>query len=198
MSDVLTIPAPHEPWKVSDPLFTAQQLITHLGTPLLAALITVLSPISGYSGFFVVWLPLHVITAGLLGKYGHRKKDFANTTLEVLMGAALVVFGTFVASVMWPVLSNGIAGFQLSLLTQDASATEVDAPLNVGGMGHAILGSLIIVGAATAISVPIGVLAALYMTEVRGKLTPFVRQEYEREVRRSPVDINFVEFTLAT
>lgn len=175
MSDVITRPAPTEPWKVADPRFTAQQLITHLGTPVLAGLITVLSPMSGYSGFFVVWLPLHIVTAALLGKFGHRKKDFANSTIEVLMGAAIVVFGTFVASVLWPVLSNGFAGFQLSLLTQDASATEVDAPLSVGGMGHAILGSLIIVGSATAISVPIGILAALYVTEVRGKLTPFVR-----------------------
>ena len=172
---VMTRPAPQEPWKVADPTATAQQIVTHLGTPLLAALITVLSPVSGYSGFFVVWLPVHIVTAALLGRFGHRRKDFANSTLEVLMGAAVVVFGTFVASVLWPVISNGVAGFEWNLLTQDASQAEVDAPLTVGGMGHAILGSLIIVGGATAISVPIGILAALYVTEVRGRLTPFVR-----------------------
>lgn len=175
MSTISALPAPSEPWKIKDPTFTLQQLVTHLGTPVLAALLTVISPVSGKSGFFVVWLPLHILTAALLGKFGHRKKDFANTTLEVLMGAAMVVFATFVASVLWPVISQGVAAFNFNLLTEDASATEVDAALTVGGMSHAIVGSLVIVGLATLISVPIGILAALYVTEVRGKLTPFVR-----------------------
>jgi len=181
MSEATVIAAPAEPWKVKDPTFTAQQLIVHLGTPLLAYIIAFVLPdvpgysIQGWSGMFAVWLPLHVVTAALLGKYGHRKKNFANSTLEVMLGASMVIFASFVGSVLWPVLSKGIAGFRFNMLSHDASTVEVDGPLNIGGMSHAILGSLIIVGIATLIAVPIGILAALYVTEVRGKLTPFVR-----------------------
>lgn len=174
-TQTLTRPAPGQPWKTRDPKFTAQQLFVHLGTPALAALITILSPMSGYSGFYLVWLPLHIATAALLGKFGYQKKTFANSTLEVLLGAAMVVFGTFVVSVLWPVVANGVAAFSPNLLVQDASSTDVDAALTIGGLGHAILGTLIIVALATLISVPIGILAALYVTEVRGRLTPFVR-----------------------
>jgi phosphate transport system permease protein len=52
---------------------------------------------------------------------------------------------------------------------------EPGADLLIGGILHAIVGTLLIVGMATLISVPIGILAALYVTEVRGRLTPFVR-----------------------
>ena len=177
MTAVLTpvLPAPAEPWKQIDPVARLQSLATHLLTPVLAALITALTPISGYSGFFVVWLPLHVTTAAALGRFGRRRKSFANSTLEVALGAAMVVFATFVFSVLSPVLVNGIRGFHFSMLTQDASATDVDAPLTTGGLLHALLGSTIIVGLATVVAVPIGILAALYVTEVRGKLTPMVR-----------------------
>ena len=164
-----------EPWKVQDPVHRAQTIAVHLATPLLASLITVLTPISGYSGFLVVWLPLHIVTAALLGRFGRRQKSFANSTLEVLLGAAMVVFAIFVVSVLSPVVTKGIGGLHPNMFTQDASTTDIDAPLTTGGLLHAILGSLLIVGIATLVAVPVGILAALYVTEVRGKLTPFVR-----------------------
>lgn len=167
--------APSEPWKQIDPVARAQILGTHFAAPVVAAVITVVSPASGYSGFFAVWLPTHLVMAVLLGLFGRRKKSVANSVLEVLLGAAMVVFLTFVASVLAPVVTKGFAGFRFSMLWQDASATDIDAPLEIGGLGHALVGSLIIVGLATAVAVPIGILAALYVTEVRGSLTPFVR-----------------------
>ena len=166
---------PQEPWKVRDWSYISQQLFVHLGTPVVAALIAAMSPANGKAGFFLIWVPLHVLTAAAFGRYGRRKKSFANSTIEVFMAFSLIIFFTFVGSVLWPVISNGVRGFTPSLLTQDATTVDIDAPLNVGGMGHALLGTIIMVAVSTIICVPIGVLAALYVTEVRGKLTPFVR-----------------------
>ncbi|MEY4323421.1 MAG: phosphate transport system permease protein [Actinomycetota bacterium] len=173
MSDAILAPA--EPWKVRDWNYIAQQLLVHLGTPVLAALITAVSPAGGKAGFFLVWVPLHLVTASLFAKFGRRKKSFGNAAVEVFMAFSLIIFFTFVGSVLWPVISNGVKGFTPSLLNQDATTVDIDAPLNVGGMGHAIAGTLIMVALSTLICVPIGILAALYVTEVRGKLTPFVR-----------------------
>ncbi|MEN9693001.1 MAG: phosphate transport system permease protein [Actinomycetota bacterium] len=167
---------PTQPWKIVDPEYRIQQLVTHLGTPLLALLFTVVSPMSGFSGFTVTWFIFHTISAGLLAKYGKKKKSFANAFLEVFVGATIFVFVSFVATVLWPVISNGMAGVtHLNLIFQDAAKVGADTSLNKGGLGHAIVGTIIMVGIATLISVPIGILAALYVTEVRGKLTPFVR-----------------------
>ena len=164
-----------EPWKVRDWSYTLQQLFVHLGTPLLAAWIAAISPAQGKSGFFIIWVPLHFVTAGLFARFGKRRKSFANAAIEVFMAFAMVIFFTFVGSVLWPVFDNGIRAFRPSLLTQDATVVDIDAPLNIGGMGHAIAGTLIMVAVSTLICVPVGILAALYVTEVRGRLTPFVR-----------------------
>ncbi|MEY4348268.1 MAG: phosphate transport system permease protein [Actinomycetota bacterium] len=173
MSSTTLMPA--EPWKVRDWNYIAKQLFVHLGTPLLAAVITAASPAGGKAGFFLIWVPLHLLTASLFAKFGGRKKSFGNAAVEVFMAFSLIIFFTFVGSVLWPVVSNGVKGFTPSLLTQDAATVDIDAPLNIGGMGHAIAGTLVMVTLSTLICVPIGILAALYVTEVRGKLTPFVR-----------------------
>ncbi len=61
---------PTQPWKIVDPQYRRQQLLTHLGTPVLALLFTAISPMSGFTGFTVTWFVFHTIAAGLLAKYG--------------------------------------------------------------------------------------------------------------------------------
>lgn len=55
---------------------------------------------------------------------------------------------------------RGVPGFKVSFFTQ------LPAPVGiVGGMGNAIVGSLLIVGLATAIATPIGVCTGIYLSE---------------------------------
>jgi phosphate transport system permease protein len=42
-------------------------------------------------------------------------------------------------------------------------------------VGHAVLGTLLIVGISALIAIPLGVMTAIYITEVRGKAVPYVR-----------------------
>lgn len=167
---------PTQPWKTVDPQYRMQQIATHLGTPVLAMLFTAISPMAGFTGFCVTWLGFHILAAALLAKYGKKRKSLANAFLEVFVGTAVFVFLAFVSTVLWPVFSNGFVGLgHLNLIFKDAARLDVDSPLSMGGLGHAIVGSILIVGVASLISVPIGILAALYVTEVRGRLTPLVR-----------------------
>jgi phosphate transport system permease protein len=55
------------------------------------------------------------------------------------------------------------------------AVTASDAPLNEGGLLHAVVGTLYIVLIASLISVPIGILTALYLTEIKGKAAGTVR-----------------------
>ncbi len=167
---------PTQPWKVVDKKFRSQQIGTHLGTPIFAAVFTAISPMAGFSGFVITWFMFQLISATLLAKYGNKPKSLANAYLEVFVGTTVFVFLAFVSTVLWPVISNGFVGLShLNLIFKDAARLDVDSPLSMGGLGHAIVGSILIVGVASLISVPIGILAALYVTEVRGRLTPLVR-----------------------
>ena len=67
--------------------------------------------------------------------------------------------------ILWTTFSAGFAAIEMSLFQQDTPA-----PGSEGGLANAIVGSLIMVGLATAIGTPIGVLAGTYLAEY-GKKT---------------------------
>lgn len=78
------------------------------------------------------------------------------------------------ASLLFEVLKRGLPGLSLEFLTEDARGV-----INGGGAAHALVGTLVITGVASLISVPIGIMAAIYMTEygtgrLRKALTFFV------------------------
>lgn len=164
-----------KPWDATDSVYRNQQLLVHVGTPLLAVLVVALTGIRGGSGLFFTWLGLHLITGALLAKFGRRKYSIANSSMQVLLVASLVLFVTAAMSVLLPVFVKGIAAFSSNLLFEDAAAVEPGSDLTSGGILHAILGTTVIVILASIISIPLGILAALYVTEVRGRLTPYVR-----------------------
>jgi phosphate transport system permease protein len=62
------------------------------------------------------------------------------------------------------VVRNGVAALSINFLTQTPGAIGS----GLGGIGPAIQGTLIVVGLATAIGVPIGVLAGIYLSEFAG------------------------------
>lgn len=62
--------------------------------------------------------------------------------------------------ILWTTFSYGFAAFDWTLFTQDTPA-----PGGSGGLANAIVGSLIMVGLATVIGTPIGILAGTYLAE---------------------------------
>lgn len=94
-------------------------------------------------------------------------------------GMNVVVTGlTFIAlvplfSVVYMLVAKGLHAFSMSVFTSlPPSAGEIG-----GGFGNAIIGTLIMVGIATLISVPFGIMAAIYLAEVGPgtRLAQFVR-----------------------
>jgi len=87
--------------------------------------------------------------------------------------AAFIVALLPLVSVIWTVLARGIPGLSLDFLTTsmngmtgavDNQAVQNGTPV-LGGAYHAIVGTLLITLWATIISVPIGLLAAVYLVE---------------------------------
>ncbi len=78
-------------------------------------------------------------------------------------------------SLVWEVTKRGIPGLSLAFFTEDARGVVGEG----GGASHAIIGTLVITGVAAAISVPIGIMGAIYLNEygqgrLRRALTFFV------------------------
>lgn len=129
----------------------------------------------GFNAFGWGILAAALFTIGLTGmsaavEGGRKAKDKLATCLVV--GSFLVALLPLI-SVIWTVLVNGIPGLTFDFLfysmngvtgNYDDAAAAGNAPV-VGGAYHAIVGTVLITLWATLISVPIGLLAAVYLVE---------------------------------
>jgi phosphate transport system permease protein len=104
---------------------------------------------------------------------GPRKATDRAVTLAIVAAFGLAVAPLI--SLLYEVVHRGVARFDVPFFTESARGV-VGAG---GGASHAIVGTLVITGVATAISVPIGIMAAIYLNEygtgrLRRVLTFFV------------------------
>ena len=84
-----------------------------------------------------------------------------------LVATAFIIALIPLVSLLFTVLVNGTARFDIAFFSQSMRNVVGEG----GGALHAIMGTLLITGAATLISVPVGLLTAIYLVEYgRGKL----------------------------
>jgi phosphate transport system permease protein len=91
-----------------------------------------------------------------------------NRIATVLMVVSFVLVLVPLVFVLITVIARGIKIISWSWLTTGPIPPQV-APANVGGIGPAVLGTILIVGLATVMAVPLGVLGAVYLNEYGGK-----------------------------
>jgi len=123
---------------------------------------------------FIFFIAYAVITSthSFIIRGPQAAKDSFVSTL-VALGAVATV--TPIASILFTVVKNGAPGLHPGILSNDMSMAAATDPIASGGVLHAITGTLTMVVLALLMSVPIGILTALYLTEVRGKFAGPVR-----------------------
>jgi phosphate transport system permease protein len=78
-------------------------------------------------------------------------------------------------SILFTVIQKGLPGLHFGLLSNDMSMATPTDPIPTGGILHAVTGTLTLVALSLIMSVPIGILTALYLTEVKGKFSGPIR-----------------------
>jgi phosphate transport system permease protein len=82
--------------------------------------------------------------------------------LALVLSLMAVVFGvSALLWILWTLFSNGLAALTLDFFTQSTPAPGTEG----GGLANAIVGSILMVGLATLISTPVGILAGIYLAE---------------------------------
>ena len=104
------------------------------------------------------------IDAGRMRHYARRK--VVNTiALSLALGA--MAFGVFwLLWILFETFRLGFSGLSIALFTESTPPPQAE----VGGLANAIVGSLMMVGLATLLGTPIGVMAGVYLAEY-GKRT---------------------------
>ena len=90
-----------------------------------------------------------------------------NRTMTTLMVIAFVIALIPLAFVLITVIGKGASAISWSFLT--GSIPPQTAPVGVGGIGPAIVGTIEITAVATVIAVPLGILGAVYLNEYGGR-----------------------------
>src|SRR5690348_11406469 len=104
-----------------------------------------------------------------------RKKRKLVNKVALTLSLAAMSFGLFwLVWILFTTLQLGVSGLSLTLFTQ-----MTPPPGSAGGLSNAIFGSLMMVGLATLIGTPIGILAGIYLAEygqhtVLGHVTRFI------------------------
>src|SRR4051812_11755077 len=131
-----------------------------------AAAAVVMLVVSLISGFDVALFVVGTVLLGGVAQYawsrsveGPRRATDRAVTYSVIAAFGLAL--TPLISLLWTVVSRGLARFDSTFFTWSMRGVLGEG----GGAIHAIYGTLIITGCATLISVPIGILAAIYLQE---------------------------------
>ena len=140
------------------------------------------------SAFCLSWLVFEVLTGGI-GWLGFGISVFVTflgllwvvtadsigpTAATDRVVSAIVVVSAFVIMVpllwlMWFIVTKGIDALRLNFFVEDQRGITPTMPATAGGGAHAIVGTLEQVGLALLWSLPLGVLAAVFLNESRSR-----------------------------
>jgi phosphate transport system permease protein len=134
------------------------------------------SPFSGFVGAVVVTWLLFVIYYAVLIAFDEDRMTVRDRIAAVMMWSlALLIAAALFAVIYYTFLKGFPALKHLNFYTQDGRTGGPLSPLTTSGALHAIIGTLVEVGIAMAIAVPLGVITAVFMNEVPGRYASFIR-----------------------
>jgi phosphate transport system permease protein len=164
---------PSRPWVNRSNIFKDSLPVLVIAS-LLALLIVQFSGLAGPLGSYVAFIVSFLVVSFLFGLRHDRVKatDKAMTTL--IFAGFFTAFIPWV-SILFTVFKRGAAAIYWGYFTTDMSVTSGDEELHLGGLSHAIVGSGVIMLVASAIAIPFGIITAVYITEIKGRLSGLVR-----------------------
>jgi phosphate transport system permease protein len=173
--DPVARPKSAEPWARSTATARALQIVASIVPILVAAAAWYFGGVNLIVAVLFILLPLLLISVGVVGFILKGKRGVPDAALIVMT----IFLGTFVMvlllSVVWSLVEAGFSTLSPHFIYQNSNYVTPSDGLEFGGVGHAIIGTLLIVGLSTIITVPLGVATGVYLTETRANGRGFVR-----------------------
>lgn len=133
-------------------------------------------PFSGVLGFWICWYVLFLTLYALMARLQWDRREAVNRLAAVAFGTGgVLAFLIVIEQVGYTLARGASAVHHVNFWTQSLAFAGPASPMTVGGVLHAIVGSVEQLGLATLFSVPLGITAALFLTEVGGGLARAVR-----------------------
>ncbi|CAB4759104.1 unannotated protein [freshwater metagenome] len=158
---------PTQPWKRTP----KQQLliaVNLVGAAVISFVVVFATAMKGKLAYLAIFF-ISVIVINFVENYIKRGMAAAKDSIATSFATAgLIVAVVPIFSILFTIFDRGRAGLNFNLFVQDMKSNGPNDPLGQGGLLHALIGSGIMVGIALLISLPIGILTAIYLTEIKG------------------------------
>ena len=170
----MSIPRPTRPWTPS-PIQRLTDLLVLIVSLIAAVAIVQLTALKGKLAYLLVFFLVYTAISTLYRGMKTGGAAAKNNIVQSLVTTAALIAITPILSILATVFTKGAKGISFGIFTRDMSLSTPTDPLTAGGLLHAITGTLTLVLCALILSVPIGILTALYLTEIRGRFTRPIR-----------------------
>jgi phosphate transport system permease protein len=126
--------------------------------------------IMGFSlvGWLAVSAILYLVVVGVFSSIVENRRRATDRVVRGLVIAAFLLAVIPLVSTLWEVVSRGLPALDWDFISTSSGATFDESTLKVTvryGALQSIVGTLIITGIAAVISIPIGILTAIYLVE---------------------------------
>ena len=171
--DSVEVPAPRRPWNKKRQTFVRSAILICISL-VISWVLSSTTELGGVLGFYfglAVCLPIVVLIESIRHGRNVAIDRVASSVILAIFGAVVIPW----ISIVTTVYQKGSKAFHSGYLTTDMRITASGDPLEFGGVLHAIVGTLILVLIASIISVPLGITAAIYVVEIKGRFASTVR-----------------------
>ena len=169
-----TVLKPGRPWEPTAKE-RGQKLLNFLISVALSFVLLFTTGLNGKLGWVIAFF-ITFLSVTFIAEYRRAGIPAAQDSLLTSVSRFAIFLAIIpIVSILLTVVSKGWRGLHWGLFTQDMAEATVNDPIQNGGMLAAITGTTIMVGIALIISLPISILTALYLTEIKGKFARPVR-----------------------
>jgi phosphate transport system permease protein len=167
------VPEPRRPWDHSRSTILRVAVLVGL-SGIFGWLLNTLTGLSGFLGWYVglaFAMPVVAFVGSVRHGWNLASDRVASAAITVAFAAVTIPW----VSIFVTVYQKGSKAFHAKYLTDDMRITPSSDLIQYGGVAHAIIGTLIMVLIASLIAVPLGILAAVYIVEIKGRFAKLVR-----------------------
>jgi len=126
-------------------------------------------------GYAAVFIPLVTLFEYIYTRRTQGSKAATDVIASSIMFSAAFIVFLPVLSILTTTIVKGAPGLHWTLFTESMYNASYQSPIVEGGLLHAIIGTLYLILFSLLISVPLGILTALYLTEIRGPGSAFIQ-----------------------
>ncbi|MBD8606470.1 phosphate ABC transporter permease PstA [Aeromicrobium sp. CFBP 8757] len=135
-----------------------------------------LMPWDGPLVFVAVTIVLGIVLLAVITAIDAGRPEVVDRIVTTVITLAAGLVGLALVSTVLFIFAKGYKPLlHLNTFFDDMAGVGPRDPLDRGGVAHAIVGSLIEVGIAIVVAIPLGIGTAIYMTEIGGRFARIVR-----------------------